>query len=190
MMRVAGGDERGAEAAGDSDQKTLLADNVGDRVRRAETVLDRQHRRLAAEQRPDRLGGSPRVHRLRRDHDQLHGADVGRPRRRRDRHRRGRRSRPRRAAPGRGSPRRARCRGRLRSRRGRRRRAGRRRPSPSHPLRPRRSSCPEHVTGSLGSGMDRLPRSNNNGSTQTPSGSARPGAIEELEETRWPSSPH
>ena len=77
-----GADHRGAEAAGHADGDAVVAEHARGGVRAAEPVLDREHERLGPDERRAPSAAAVDVHRLRREHDQLGLARLGRVRRR------------------------------------------------------------------------------------------------------------
>jgi len=78
VVDVAGADHGRAEAADDADRDLLLAEHPGDSLGATEPVLDRQHDRLGADERPHRSRRRLDIVRLRRDHDQVADARLGR----------------------------------------------------------------------------------------------------------------
>ena len=77
MVDVARLDDRGAEAADDAGHHPLGADDRRDPLAAAETVLDRQHDRVVAEQRHRRGRRGLDVMGLGRDHDEVDGPHLG-----------------------------------------------------------------------------------------------------------------
>ncbi len=80
VVDVAGCHHRGAEAADHSDGHPVVPEHRRSGVRAAEAVLDREHERRGADERTRAFGCGRRVHRLRRQHDQLGLARIGRVR--------------------------------------------------------------------------------------------------------------
>ena len=76
VVGMSGRHDRGAESACNADHDPFRAERGGGRLDRSQAVLDRQHDRIRAEQRMRALGGGAYVHRLRRDHDEVYGADL------------------------------------------------------------------------------------------------------------------
>ena len=78
VVDVPGSDDRGSEAAGDSDRDRLVTEHGRDPVGAPEAVLDRQDDGVGPDQRRRVSRGGLDVPRLGRDHDELADADLGR----------------------------------------------------------------------------------------------------------------